>query len=186
MMFLQISADFFHQNWKILLSTESSLEKDAKRCRHILFSSSGSGDIREKRKVEKQGGCVFLLSNVYCFVIKEGKKFTQIHRIHIPARVQNSKSDIWEIKLIDLISISCRAKQNEVMKLEEQIRCKAEEQRKAGQELDSTCQICLKTKFADGIGHTCNYCNVRCCARCGGKVALRSSKVRLVRNMYLY
>ena len=63
------------------------------------------------------------------------------------------------------------------MKLESQIRTKAEEQRKSGQELDSTCQICLKTKFADGIGHLCNYCNVRCCARCGGKVALRSSKV---------
>ena len=62
-------------------------------------------------------------------------------------------------------------------RLEEQIRVKAEEQRRAGQSLDSTCQICLKTKFADGVGHLCNYCNVRCCARCGGKVALRSSKV---------
>merc|ERR1711976_1066136 len=41
-----------------------------------------------------------------------------------------------------------RQKQDEVMKLESQIRYKAEEQRKAGQELDSTCQICLKTKFA--------------------------------------
>ena len=40
-------------------------------------------------------------------------------------------------------------------------------------ELDSTCQICLKTKFADGVGHTCHYCAVRCCARCGGKVTLR-------------
>ena len=59
-----------------------------------------------------------------------------------------------------------------------QIQQKAELQRKAGMEMESTCQICLKTKFADGIGHICNYCNVRCCARCGGKVALRSSKVR--------
>jgi hypothetical protein len=58
-----------------------------------------------------------------------------------------------------------------------QIQQKAELQRKAGMEMESTCQICLKTKFADGIGHICNYCNVRCCARCGGKVALRSSKV---------
>ena len=71
------------------------------------------------------------------------------------------------------------------MKLESQIRTKAEEQRKSGQELDSTCQICLKTKFADGIGHLCNYCNVRCCARCGGKVALRSSKVRYLQKKYL-
>ena len=72
------------------------------------------------------------------------------------------------------------------MRLEEQIRAKADEQRrKQGQELDSTCQICLKTKFADGIGHTCNYCNVRCCARCGGKVALRSSKVYKVHFFFL-
>ena len=43
--------------------------------------------------------------------------------------------------------------------------------------MEATCQVCLKTKFADGIGHQCNYCNVRCCARCGGKVTLRSNKV---------
>ena len=83
------------------------------------------------------------------------------------------------LKVFFVFSFS-RQKQDEVMKLESQIRYKAEEQRKAGQELDSTCQICLKTKFADGIGHICNYCNVRCCARCGGKVALRSSKVRFM------
>ena len=35
--------------------------------KHIknFCSSSGSGDIREKRNVEKQGGCVFLLLTVY-------------------------------------------------------------------------------------------------------------------------
>ena len=38
-------------------------------------------------------------------------------------------------------------------------------------------QVCLKTKFADGVGHVCHYCCVRCCARCGGKVTLRSNKV---------
>lgn len=61
--------------------------------------------------------------------------------------------------------------------LETAIRQRSEQQRKAGAELDATCQLCLKTKFADGLGHACHYCNVRCCARCGGKVALRSSKV---------
>ena len=76
-----------------------------------------------------------------------------------------------------------RKKQLEVIQLEQQIQQKAEMQRKAGVELESTCQICLKTKFADGIGHLCNYCNVRCCARCGGKVALRSSKVNI--SIYL-
>lgn len=46
-------------------------------------------------------------------------------------------------------------------------------------DVDATCQICLKIKFADGIGHLCNYCGTRCCARCGGKVTLRSNKVRM-------
>ena len=73
-----------------------------------------------------------------------------------------------------------RQKQQEIVNLEAQIRNKIESQRRAGIELDSTCQICLRTKFADGIGHICNYCNVRCCAKCGGKVALRSNKVCLL------
>ena len=58
-----------------------------------------------------------------------------------------------------------------------QIRQRSEQQKKAGVELDATCHICLKTKFADGVGHICHYCNTRCCARCGGKVTLRSNKV---------
>ncbi|XP_046667805.1 regulating synaptic membrane exocytosis protein 2 isoform X8 [Homalodisca vitripennis] len=70
-----------------------------------------------------------------------------------------------------------RRKQDEVEVLEETIRQRSEQQKKAGVELDATCHICLKTKFADGVGHMCNYCNIRCCARCGGKVTLRSNKV---------
>ncbi|VVC30131.1 Hypothetical protein CINCED_3A025389 [Cinara cedri] len=70
-----------------------------------------------------------------------------------------------------------RRKQEEVIMLEEKIRQRSEQQKKAGVELDATCHICLKTKFADGVGHLCNYCGIRCCARCGGKVTLRSSKV---------
>ncbi|XP_026467317.1 regulating synaptic membrane exocytosis protein 2-like [Ctenocephalides felis] len=70
-----------------------------------------------------------------------------------------------------------RRKQDEVAVLEDTIRQRSEQQKKAGIELDATCHICLKTKFADGVGHVCHYCNIRCCARCGGKVTLRSSKV---------
>uniref|UniRef100_T1ITJ4 Regulating synaptic membrane exocytosis protein 2 n=1 Tax=Strigamia maritima TaxID=126957 RepID=T1ITJ4_STRMM len=70
-----------------------------------------------------------------------------------------------------------RKKQDEVKVLEESIKMRNEEQKKVGTELDATCEICMKTKFADGIGHLCNYCQVRCCARCGGKVTLRSNKV---------
>ena len=60
--------------WKILVPTESSSEKGAKRCKKIYCTSSVSGDIQEKRKVEKQRGCVFLLSTVvhsFAFVRKE-------------------------------------------------------------------------------------------------------------------
>lgn len=70
-----------------------------------------------------------------------------------------------------------RRKADEVKILEETIRHRSEQQRKAGAGLEATCQICLKTKFADGVGHVCAYCGIRCCARCGGKVTLRSSKV---------
>nr|CAI5824961.1 unnamed protein product [Callosobruchus analis] len=63
-----------------------------------------------------------------------------------------------------------RRKADEVHILEETIRARSEQQKKAGVELDATCHICLKTKFADGVGHLCNYCSIRCCARCGGKV----------------
>nr|XP_031831005.1 regulating synaptic membrane exocytosis protein 2 isoform X2 [Nomia melanderi] len=70
-----------------------------------------------------------------------------------------------------------RRKQDEVKILEEKIRTCSEWHKKAGVELHATCHICMKTKFAAGAGHTCNYCSIRCCARCGGKVNLRSNKV---------
>lgn len=41
-----------------------------------------------------------------------------------------------------------------------------------------TCGICRKTKFADGCGHLCSYCQTKFCARCGGRVSLRSNNVR--------
>ncbi|GFR24198.1 regulating synaptic membrane exocytosis protein 1 [Trichonephila clavata] len=50
---------------------------------------------------------------------------------------------------------------------------------KAGVDLESTCNICFKTKFADGIGHICSQCGRRCCARCGVKVPLRLNKIWL-------
>jgi len=44
---------------------------------------------------------------------------------------------------------------------------------------DAMCQICHKTKFADGVGNQCHYCGLRSCSRCGTKAALRSDKVRV-------
>ncbi|XP_035272341.1 regulating synaptic membrane exocytosis protein 2 isoform X6 [Anguilla anguilla] len=46
-----------------------------------------------------------------------------------------------------------------------------------------TCGICHKTKFADGCGHVCSYCQTKFCARCGGRVPLRSNKVMWVCNL---
>ncbi|XP_024916876.1 regulating synaptic membrane exocytosis protein 1 isoform X19 [Cynoglossus semilaevis] len=38
-----------------------------------------------------------------------------------------------------------------------------------------TCGICHKTKFADGCGNLCSYCQTKFCARCGARVSLRSN-----------
>nr|XP_054601016.1 regulating synaptic membrane exocytosis protein 2 isoform X9 [Nothobranchius furzeri] len=46
-----------------------------------------------------------------------------------------------------------------------------------------TCGICHKTKFADGCGRACCYCQSRFCARCGGRVPLRANKVMWVCNV---
>ncbi|KAJ0000099.1 hypothetical protein NQD34_011941 [Periophthalmus magnuspinnatus] len=60
------------------------------------------------------------------------------------------------------------------------------EETKQGQEQKSEtpiCGICHKTKFADGCGHLCSYCQTKFCARCGGRVSLRSNKVMWVCNL---
>nr|XP_019939774.1 PREDICTED: regulating synaptic membrane exocytosis protein 2-like isoform X1 [Paralichthys olivaceus] len=53
----------------------------------------------------------------------------------------------------------------------------AETRRQQTQQKDDapTCGICRKTKFADGCGHHCSYCQTKFCARCGGRVSLRSN-----------
>ncbi|XP_042331669.1 LOW QUALITY PROTEIN: regulating synaptic membrane exocytosis protein 1 [Sceloporus undulatus] len=60
----------------------------------------------------------------------------------------------------------------------EQVRKIGEESRRSqGEHKDDapTCGICHKTKFADGCGHLCSYCRTKFCARCGGRVSLRSN-----------
>nr|XP_034965509.1 regulating synaptic membrane exocytosis protein 1 isoform X1 [Zootoca vivipara] len=60
----------------------------------------------------------------------------------------------------------------------EQVRKIGEESRRYhGDHKDDapTCGICHKTKFADGCGHFCSYCRTKFCARCGGRVSLRSN-----------
>ncbi|KAM9675992.1 regulating synaptic membrane exocytosis protein 1 isoform 1-T1 [Dama dama] len=65
----------------------------------------------------------------------------------------------------------------------EQVRKIGEEARRhQGDHKDDapTCGICHKTKFADGCGHLCSYCRTKFCARCGGRVSLRSNNVSTV------
>ncbi|XP_075779875.1 regulating synaptic membrane exocytosis protein 1 isoform X40 [Pelodiscus sinensis] len=68
----------------------------------------------------------------------------------------------------------------------EQVRKIGEEARRYQEEHKDdapTCGICLKTKFADGCGHLCSYCRTKFCARCGGRVSLRSNNVMWVCNL---
>uniref|UniRef100_A0A670K7N7 Regulating synaptic membrane exocytosis 2 n=1 Tax=Podarcis muralis TaxID=64176 RepID=A0A670K7N7_PODMU len=76
-------------------------------------------------------------------------------------------------------------------KLHQQFEMYKEQVKKMGEESQQhleqkgdapTCGICHKTKFADGCGHNCSYCQTKFCARCGGRVSLRSNKVMWVCN----
>ncbi|XP_041107993.1 regulating synaptic membrane exocytosis protein 1-like isoform X6 [Polyodon spathula] len=75
--------------------------------------------------------------------------------------------------------------QNESRRLHQQFESYKEQVQKIGEDAcrchgehkddAPTCGICRKTKFADGCGHLCSYCQTRFCARCGGRVSLRSN-----------
>ncbi|XP_073808323.1 regulating synaptic membrane exocytosis protein 1 isoform X18 [Danio rerio] len=49
-----------------------------------------------------------------------------------------------------------------------------------------TCGICRKTKFADGCGHLCSYCQTKFCARCGGRVSLRSNNCLIGKDRVMW
>ncbi|KAM5281572.1 regulating synaptic membrane exocytosis protein 2 isoform 2-T2 [Ctenodactylus gundi] len=82
--------------------------------------------------------------------------------------------------------------QSVLKKLHQQFEMYKEQVKKMGEESQQqqeqkgdapTCGICHKTKFADGCGHHCSYCQTKFCARCGGRVSLRSNKVMWVCNL---
>ncbi|XP_068382004.1 regulating synaptic membrane exocytosis protein 2 isoform X7 [Eschrichtius robustus] len=75
--------------------------------------------------------------------------------------------------------------QSVLKKLHQQFEMYKEQVKKMGEESQQqqeqkgdapTCGICHKTKFADGCGHNCSYCQTKFCARCGGRVSLCSNK----------
>uniref|UniRef100_A0A674ABJ8 Regulating synaptic membrane exocytosis 1 n=1 Tax=Salmo trutta TaxID=8032 RepID=A0A674ABJ8_SALTR len=77
--------------------------------------------------------------------------------------------------------------QQQMSSYRETVRRVGEETRRqttTGQHRDDapTCGICHKTKFADGCGSLCSYCQTKFCARCGGRVSLRTNSVMWVCN----
>ncbi|MFH4974508.1 hypothetical protein AB6A40_001217 [Gnathostoma spinigerum] len=73
--------------------------------------------------------------------------------------------------------ISQKADQ-ELQQIERQINeYKENAKRLVGTQDDAICQICQKTKFADGIGHKCFYCQLRSCARCGGRTTQKNKPI---------
>ncbi|XP_047639405.1 regulating synaptic membrane exocytosis protein 2 isoform X14 [Phacochoerus africanus] len=91
-------------------------------------------------------------------------------------------------ELVNNVLQSQQKQQNEKepqTKLHQQFEMYKEQVKKMGEESQQqqeqkgdapTCGICHKTKFADGCGHNCSYCQTKFCARCGGRVSLRSNK----------
>ncbi|KRX84536.1 Rab-3-interacting molecule unc-10 [Trichinella sp. T6] len=90
-----------------------------------------------------------------------------------------------ERQIIEQVLQRQRAEESQEMQLRrkyekqlEEIEKQIEERKEVAQKLvgtmdDAICQICQKTKFADGIGHKCYYCQLRSCARCGGRLHIK-------------
>ncbi|XP_072250949.1 regulating synaptic membrane exocytosis protein 2 isoform X7 [Leuresthes tenuis] len=84
-----------------------------------------------------------------------------------------------------MLKIKEEPKPQPAQKLHQQFESYKDQVKKMGEETKQvqdqkseapTCGICHKTKFADGCGHLCSYCQTKFCARCGGRVSLRSNK----------
>ncbi|XP_041423918.1 regulating synaptic membrane exocytosis protein 2 isoform X30 [Xenopus laevis] len=114
-----------------------------------------------------------------------------------PAQTQAPVSDIPDLSHLTeeerkiILAVMDRQKKEEekeqsvLKKLHQQFEMYKEQVKKMGEESQPqqeqkgdapTCGICHKTKFADGCGHNCSYCQTKFCARCGGRVSLRSNK----------
>ncbi|KAM4736197.1 regulating synaptic membrane exocytosis protein 2 isoform 6-T6 [Anableps anableps] len=90
-----------------------------------------------------------------------------------------------EAKEQSMLKLKEEPKPQQAQKLHQQFESYKDQVKKMGEETKPaqdqkseapTCGICHKTKFADGCGHICSYCQTKFCARCGGRVSLRSNK----------
>ncbi|XP_056617313.1 regulating synaptic membrane exocytosis protein 1 isoform X5 [Triplophysa dalaica] len=90
-----------------------------------------------------------------------------------------------QAKTVNLVGNKKPPQQNDIS-LHQQFATYKEQVRQIGQEPQQrqpsqhkddapTCGICHKTKFANGCGNLCSYCQTKFCARCGGRVSLRSN-----------
>uniref|UniRef100_A0A673NPE8 Uncharacterized protein n=1 Tax=Sinocyclocheilus rhinocerous TaxID=307959 RepID=A0A673NPE8_9TELE len=117
-----------------------------------------------------------------------------------PPSAQSSISELPDLshlteeekKIIMAVMVRQReeeAKDEAMLKLHQQFANYKEQVRRIGPEQQGqhkddapTCGICHKTKFADGCGNLCSYCQTKFCARCGGRVSLCSNNVMWVCN----
>ncbi|XP_018414517.1 PREDICTED: regulating synaptic membrane exocytosis protein 2 [Nanorana parkeri] len=108
---------------------------------------------------------------------------TEDERKTILAVMDRQKKE--EEKEQSVLKVKEEQKPQHSQKLHQQFEMYKEQVKKMGDEAQQqqeqkgdapTCGICHKTKFADGCGHNCSYCQTKFCARCGGRVSLRSSK----------
>ncbi|KRZ32601.1 Rab-3-interacting molecule unc-10 [Trichinella pseudospiralis] len=95
-----------------------------------------------------------------------------------------------ERQIIEQVLQRQRAEESQEMQLRrkyekqlEEIEKQIEERKEVARKLvgtmdDAICQICQKTKFADGIGHKCYYCQLRSCARCGGRLNIKTDQTK--------
>ncbi|BFZ11469.1 hypothetical protein BsWGS_14508 [Bradybaena similaris] len=65
-----------------------------------------------------------------------------------------------------------RKMQDDFSSYQETVQKMDQETKRTGQVLDegAVCEICRKTKFADGVGHSCNLCHKKACSRCAARL----------------
>uniref|UniRef100_A0A674A9F8 Regulating synaptic membrane exocytosis 1 n=1 Tax=Salmo trutta TaxID=8032 RepID=A0A674A9F8_SALTR len=92
-----------------------------------------------------------------------------------------------QARTVNLVGQKKPPQQNDVRGIQQQMSSYRETVRRVGEETRRqtttgqhrddapTCGICHKTKFADGCGSLCSYCQTKFCARCGGRVSLRTN-----------
>ncbi|KAK3511447.1 hypothetical protein QTP70_008890 [Hemibagrus guttatus] len=98
---------------------------------------------------------------------------------------QNTSRDAIGASSLDWLMVCRRRLHQQFEMYKDQVKKLGDEaQNIQEQKSDSPiCGICHKTKFADGCGHVCSYCQTKFCARCGGRVSLRSNKIMGVCNL---